>query len=231
MTTAYTGIEGLHAVSPYTTAMARCVEGLGAKPTQALSPQATQQLINTIQGRMLEYLAGRICEANAIKDPRSCQQVTLNLLNIFSDEFFALFRSKIRQDPSLLLLIARRIIRAEAATNSQDTTPNDRLFPAIFRKYFEYRNLDLLLKMIESDFHIQKIILVVTLRENVRDTYLLNKICTILDEDQEGICPNLFMAYLKQNNLPSLLERIESGEWRRDMARIKQQLEDLRGGT
>jgi len=157
------------------------------------------------------------------------------LLGVFSDEFFALFRSKLEQRPDLALLIARRIIRAEfEAAGDPDSGQGrhtlDRLFPAIFRKYFEYRQLTSLLRIIETDAQIRKILLLALLRKRMTpgpgmcNGELYQKVARILEEDAEGLCPNLFLQYVTENRIDLLRQRIQSGAWRDDMESLKRKI-------
>lgn len=226
-------------ISPYTQAMARCLASLGEGEAFVAEPCGIHNLTNMVQGRMLEFLGDEICREYHITDPESRSQIVNALLGIFSDEFFALFRSKLEKRPDLALLIARRIIRAEfeAAGDPQASHARrtlDRLFPAIFRKYFEYRNLTSLLRIIETDAQIRKILLLALLRQRMEpgqalckppcNGELYQKVARILDEDAEGLCPNLFLQYVTGNRIDLLQQRIQSGAWRDDMESLKQKI-------
>lgn len=221
-------------ISPYTQAMARCLAGLGEGEDFVAEPCGIHNLTNMVQGRMLEFLGEEICREYRIADPESRAQIVNALLGIFSDEFFALFRSKLEKRPDLALLIARRIIRAEFEAagdpGHQGRRTLDRLFPAIFRKYFEYRNLASLLRIIETDAQIRKILLLALLRRQMEpgqgrcNGELYQKIARILDEDAEGLCPNLFLQYVTGNRIDLLQQRIQSGAWRDDMESLKQKI-------
>ncbi|MDH4225927.1 MAG: hypothetical protein OEW12_09810 [Deltaproteobacteria bacterium] len=219
--------------SLFTLAMARALEPIDHAETLRLSNETRDHLTNLIQGRMLEYLADQICHRYSLGMGEAKKQVIHSLLSIFSDEFFTLFRSKIQTNPDLLLMISRRIIRTE----SQSATPiksrtnrEDGLFPAIFRKYFEYTNLNRLQSMVESDSGVQKIILLNLLKNREVDPKLIQTIQIILDEDTDGLCPNLFMEYAQKNNLDLLLAQVKSGGWRYEMESLRQRLALLMGG-
>ncbi|MDH5752693.1 MAG: hypothetical protein OEZ59_09790 [Deltaproteobacteria bacterium] len=223
--------------SPYTVAMARCLqklEGLaeGAADEAAVEKVVVHTLINLVQGRMLEYLADRICREYDISDPASRQSIVGELLQIFSDEFFALFRTKVEQKPNMVIKLARRITRTElrgGESGSDSSLPTDRLFPAIFRKYFEYSNLALLLQMVESDTEIQKIILLHMLKRRLDDARLIGQITEVLDGDAEGIASNLFLGYLQSDDPHLLVDKINSGNWKEDMRAMKSRMALLRG--
>lgn len=218
--------------SRYTQAMAKCLDQLpgGKAPDRA----TVHMLMNLVQGRMLEYIADRICREYDIRDEQSKFQMITALLGIFSDEFFALFRSKIESKPALAVSIARRILRKEsrpAHLTGQTPTrqPADRLYPAIFRKYFEYRNLGTLLEMVESDVEIQKIILISHVRLGAKDAPGYRRLVEILGQDHEGFSTTFFMDYLKQHRLPGLLRLIESGQWESQVQSVKERMASLRG--
>lgn len=220
-------------ISPYTQAMARCLAERAEIPP---APQLVHNLTNLVQGRMLEYLADQICERHRILDPQSRARIVRALLGIFSDEFFALFRAKLEMRPDLALLIARRIIRGEfeaagGRLANGARRPLDSLFPAIFRKYFEYRNLDSLLRIVETDADIQKTVLLALLKQRVEpdSNGLYEQVAGILEDDREGLCPNLFLAYVKDNRIDALQQRIESGAWRDDREHLKQRIATICG--
>ncbi len=218
--------------SRYTQAMAKC---LAQMPPAATPDRPTvHMLVNLVQGRMLEYIADRICREYDLQDDQSKFQMITALLGIFSDEFFALFRSKVEFQPALAVDIARRITRKECdATPLPGPTPirqpQDRIFPAIFRKYFEYRNLGTLLEMVESDVEIQKIILIAQVRLAAKDSPGYRKLVDILGADHEGSTTTFFMDYLKQHRLAGLLHLIESGGWEREVQTVRQRMASLRG--
>lgn len=223
--------------SPYTLAIAKCIsESLCRSPNAnaAPDPESHHALMNLVQGRMLEYLADRICREFDIRDSVLRGRMVSVLMGIFSDEFFAVFRRKIRLEPDLVMQIARRIIRKEAHPTPLDKLPPnrqsaDRLYPAIFRKYFEYRDLEALLDMLESDGEIQKIVIGSLLKARLGDALLYRRILALLDEDGEGVTPSLFMGYIKGNGIDFLIAMVESGDWTSERIRLKARLDHLRG--
>ena len=220
------------AVSPYTLAMGRCLHKLNGGAEGPLDRAVVHTLVNLVQGRMLEYLADRICRDYQIMDPPSRNEIIRVLLRIFSDEFFALFRAKVEQRPTLVIRLARRITRAELKTGrvtSLFTLSSDRLYPAIFRKYFEYSNLGLLQHMVESDADIQKIILLHLLEERLKNKALLDHVTAILESDEEGIAANLFMDYLQADDPYTLVDKVTSEAWRNDLKTMKTRMAQLRG--
>jgi hypothetical protein len=220
------------AISRYTQAMAKCLDQL---PGSGMPERATvHMLVNLVQGRMLEYIADRICREYEIQDEQSRFQMITALLGIFSDEFFALFRSKIEFKPALAINIARRIIRKEShptplTSQSAIRQPADRIFPAIFRKYFEYRNLGTLLEMVESDVEIQKILLLSQVRQAGRESPGVRRLAEILAEDHEGFGTTYFMDYLKRHHTAGLLQLVESGDWEQGVQAVRQRMVSLRG--
>lgn len=224
--------------SRYTIAMARC---LGSAPPSDAEPTdraIVQTLINLVQGRMLEYLADRICREYDIQDPALRQHIVTVLLGIFSDEFFALFRSKIEFQPQIVVSIARRIIRKELQrpahwapqkSTSPTRQPADRFYPALFRKYFEYRNLGILLELLESDAQIQKIILRNVMGKHLGDSAVLRRVLQILEEDAEGVAPSLFMGYLDGDDVTTLVDKVRSGAWQPELEALREHMAHLRG--
>ncbi len=139
-----TASQGDAEISPYTRSMARCLDGYSESSEEPPAYPKIHVLMNMVQGRMLEFLADEICRIHSIRDGHARKCVVAALLGIFSDEFFALFRTKIEKRPELAILIARRIIRSEydngngpgekANAPSNARRMPGRLFPAIFRK-------------------------------------------------------------------------------------------------
>jgi len=219
--------------SPYTLAIAKCLAECSWS-TSSPDPDSYYALMNLVQGRMLEYLADRICREFDIRDAVLRGRMVTVLMGIFSDEFFAVFRHKARQEPGLVMQIARRIIRKESHPTPLSKLPpnrqsSDRLYPAIFRMHFEYRDLDALLRLLESDGEIQKVILGSLLKARLGDAPLYMRLIDILDEDAEGVTPSLFMGYIKGNGIDSLIAKVESGEWEQEQTRLKAHLAHLRG--
>jgi len=219
-------------VSRYTQAMAKCLDQVASKPGGAPDRAAVQTLVNLVQGRMLEYLADRICRDYEIRDEQSKYQIVTALLGIFSDEFFALFRSKIDFKPQLALMIARRIIRKECGPHTKaapNRQPSDRLYPALFRKYFEYRNLGEIQAMVETDVEIQKIILLAQLKPHFREAPGLRKLADILERDHEGSSTSFFMDLVKRGEIARVMRLVESGAWEGEVQALHQHLAHLRG--
>jgi hypothetical protein len=221
--------------SLYTVAMAKCLAGLRAGDDVPPERTIVQALTNLVQGRMLEYLADRICRERDIQDPHLRQPIVSELLGIFSDEFFALFRSKIDFQPALVVMIARRIVRKElhpeppAKYPSPTRQPSDRLYPALFRKYFEYRDLGTLLELVESDAQIQKIILRDVLEKHLDDPAQRRRVLQIIEDDRDGVAAALFMGYLKGHDVSALVEKLRSGVWEAERERLREHMAHLRG--
>jgi hypothetical protein len=221
--------------SRYTLALAKVLGSLRPGEEQAPNRNIVQALINLVQGRMLEYLADRICREYDIQDPVLATRIVSVLLGIFSDEFFALFRSTIEFQPGLVVQIARRILRKEGHAEPAQKYPSpmrqpaDRLYPALFRKYFEYRNLGILLELVESDAQIQKIILRNVLNKQLGASPMHQRILQILEEDREGVAPSLLMGYLKGNDVSTLVDKVRSGAWEPELAALREHMAHLRG--
>ena len=214
--------------------MKRQLRLLNGSSTPPADDMARHLLINLVQGRMLEYLADSICGEFQISELFARNRILTALTIILSDEFFALFREKINAHPALVIHIAKRIVRkeeGEASGQSASKAQNirDRLFPALFRKYFEYRNLNTLLGMLESDADIQRTILEQHLQHKMGDCTARRKVLKILAEDSEGICPTVFMGYLREKGTQELDKALHSGSWKRQRDNIRRQLAHLRG--
>ena len=220
--------------SRYTLAMAKCLAPLAPVDPSQMERAVVYALVNLVQGRMLEYLADRICREFEISEDHAQMRMVTVLMGIFSDEFFALFRTKIEADPELVIHIARRIIRKEGQPEKPPRDPSirtasDRFYPAIFRKYFEYRHLDMLLEMIESDAEIQRIILACLLERLSGGEEMHRVLLDLADSDPEGTTSNLFMGYIRRDNVETLLENVRSGRWREDLRKLKNKMAHLRG--
>lgn len=220
--------------SRYTLAIAKCLSHLPPEDSPQPGRGVVQALINLVQGRMLEYMADRICREFGIEDDQAQMRMVTVLMGIFSDEFFALFRTRIDTEPALVLEIARRISRRECRPRTRPDSsptrkPSDRLYPAIFRKFFEYRHLEVLLALIESDAEIQKIILACLLERRPADPAIHRKLLSLADADPEGLTSNLFMGYVRRDNVETLLEKFHSGAWESDLEALKTKMASLRG--
>ena len=216
--------------SLYTQAMVRCLRGREEDSTDAPSAAALQVLVNMVQGRMLEYLADSICLNFHITDTLSRTRILNALTSILSDEFFAVFRRKVRERPDLVLSIARRIIRKETRGCANDyQKATDRLFPALFRKYFECRDLNTLLELMESDETIERTLVLHLLQQRVTDHAQRQRLLDVLEQERDGICTALFMDYLKDDNLAGLLHSVESGHWKQEADQIQEKLAILQG--
>lgn len=222
-------------ISRYTAAMVKCLGSLSARADLHPSRTIVHALINLVQGRMVEYLADRICREFGVRDEGARERIVTALLTIFRDEFFALFRTKIEFRPGLVVDLARHIIRKEvrqppsSASATPLRLPSDRLFPAIFRKYFEYRNLGHLLEMVESDAEIQKIVLEALLRERLGEARECGHIADILAGDRDGAAASVFMTYFRQGRESELSALVECGDWRDEAESIKRRTARMRG--
>ena len=224
-----------HGTSRYTIAMAKCLSAATEAGDGTPNRTIVQALVNLVQGRMLEYLADRICREYDIQDDLQRQRIVTVLLGIFSDEFFALFRSKIEFQPELVVQIARRIVRKELEVHapsrypSPTRQPSDRLYPALFRKSFEYRDLGTLLELVESDAQIQKILLRNVLHKRLGEGPMAQRVLQIVEEDADGIAPSLFLSYLKSGDAVLLEDKLRSGAWQVELDQLRVHMAHLRG--
>jgi hypothetical protein len=89
--------------------------------------------------------------------------------------------------------------------------------------------LDALLVMIESDLEIQKIILGRLLMTRMEESQVRRDILQLLEADQEGVTPSLFMGYIKSEGIRTLVKKVQSGAWESEMESLKTRLHHMRG--
>ncbi len=149
-------------INPYTRAMGTCLEKLNRPFGEAAQDcSIVQFLTNMVQGRMLDHLVHRISQYYRINDLDFEKELTIILVELFSDELFARFRRKVEEKPVLVFHIAQRIHDVE---NNQEfkEAPNERrsnrLYLNILRHYLQYQNIDEVIETLNSNFQIQQLI-------------------------------------------------------------------------
>lgn len=220
------------AASRCTRVMAGFVGRLPADEEAHVDPQMAFALVNLVQGRVLEYLAERIARLYNVSDASACVRIERQLISIFSEEFFALFRAKVDETPALALQIARRIIGKECVSGagSPDFQASiDRMYSAIFRKYLKYRHLGALLNIVAGDVRIQRTIIRSLLPEAVPDPDDAARLEKLLADDPEGVCPPLMIPYFHEGRVADLLRDLDSPEWQSRRERLAGQMAHLRG--
>ena len=219
-------------ISRCTAAISRFIERLALPHQPSIDPTTVYALINMVQGRVLEYLAERICRTYDVYDKDAAEKISVQLSSIFSDEFFALFRMKIDRMPNLVLHIARRIIAKECELGENgccNTRHVDRMYSAIFRKYFEYRHLGALLGIMSADARIQRTIVQSLASQKVRDETLREDIEHMLREDRDGVVPAMMLGYLREGHISALALAMRAPEWQAQVLEQGVRLAHLRG--
>lgn len=218
------------AASRCTRAIARFVHRLPVEE-EDIDPMVTYALINLVQGRVLEYLAERIARLYRISDAATHERIERQLLSIFSEEFFALFRARVEDTPALVLHIARRIIEkeCESAECPCSQTSVDRMYSAIFRKYFKYRHLGALLNIVASDARIQRTIIHRLVALHARRPGDAERVDTQLAEDAEGVVPALMLPYFRQDRAQELFRELGTEDWHQRRQMLTERMACLRG--
>ena len=147
-------------ISPYTRVIADCLESISdAKPGESIYEvrQATQLLINMLQGRMLEHIKQRVSSYYKIEPEALTEEFSVSLIEVFT-EIFSLFRNKFEEMPWLVNEIAKRIVEVESRNGSNTERHINQLYLSIFCKYFEYKNIEKIISTLQTDTRIQKAI-------------------------------------------------------------------------
>ncbi len=211
-------------LNPYTQAMKNCLLQLNeCTNIPKLDETNSQFLANMIQGRFLQYLINMICNANDISDKDLEKQLSIVLMNILSDKFFAVFREKVRKRPDIVYKIAKRITSIEEVY-SQHKPRIDALFRGISRHYFEYQNFRIILRWIHTNTEVEKIVFLSRIQKKVTDPTLVKALVYILQNDKMGIAPKVFNRYLMKNKIGRLNSLIKSGDWKIEAAFVQQKM-------
>jgi hypothetical protein len=214
-------------LNPYTQAMRNCLVQLKEEgEIPRLDETNSQFLANMIQGRFLQYLINMICTTNDITDNELEKQLSMVLMNILSDKFFAVFREKVKKRPEIVYMIAKRITAIEEIY-SQHKPRIDALFRGISRHYFEYQNFKIILRWINTNTEVEKIIFLSRVRKKVTDPTLLKTLLYILQSDKVGIVPTVFTRYLMKNKIERLSSLIRTGDWKIEAAFVQQKMTGL----
>ena len=210
-------------LNPYTKAMMNCLEQFNDQADiPELDETTSQFLANMIQGRFLQYIATRLCQNFQITDKELEKKLTMALMKILSDKFFAVFREKVKLKPEIVYIIADKITRQE--TDSRSTTiRTDALFRGISRRYFEYRNFRIILYWINTNPEIERIVFISRVQKRIKDSSLIKALNYIIQNDKDGITPSIFNRYLNKNKLDRLDNIIKSGDWKIEASYMQQQ--------
>jgi len=211
-------------LNPYTQAMKNCLLQLNVCSVDPkLDKTNAQFLANMIQGRFLQYIINLICRANDIADKDLEKQLSMVLMNILSDKFFAVFREKVKRSPEIVYKIAKRITEIEEIY-TQHLPRMDALFRGISRHYFEYQNFKILTRWINTNTEVEKIIFLSRIQKKISDEALLKALIYILQNDKAGIAPKVFNRYLMKNKIERLENLVKTGDWKIEAAFVQQKM-------
>lgn len=211
-------------LNPYTQAMKNCLLQFDdSDDVTSLDETNSQFLANMIQGRFLQYLINMICTANDITDKELEKQLSIALMNILSDKFFAVFREKVRRKPQIVYEIAKKITASEEQYGNNKVRI-DALFRGISRHYFEYQNFGIILRWIRTNSEVEKIIFLSRIRKKVEDPTLHKALVYILQNDKLGITPKVFTRYLMKNKIERLDNLIRTGDWKIEAAFVQEKM-------
>jgi hypothetical protein len=210
-------------INPYTQAMINCLQQFSENEENPVLDDSTSQfLANMIQGRFLQFLANRICKQYQITDKELEKKLTMSLMKILSDKFFAVFRQRVSENPEIVFIIARQIARQEiCCQNNSDKI--DALFIAISQQYFKYQNFEMINRWIYTNPEIERIIFVSQIQKRIKDTALIKALLYIVQNDKDGIAPSIFNRYLTKNRLDRLDGLVKSGDWQIEAMFVQQE--------
>ncbi len=210
-------------LNPYTKAMLNCLQQFkDCEDLPELDDTNSQFLANMIQGRYLQFLASRICVHYDITDKDLEKRLTMSLMRILSDKFFAVFREKVKANPEIVYLIAKRITETEGSCDC-DAIKLDRFFMEISGKFFKYKNFQLILRWIDTNPEVERIIFLSRVQKKIKDTALVKALMYIVQNDKDGITPAVFNRYLNKNRLERLKHIVNNGDWRIEALFVQQQ--------
>ncbi|MBU3915852.1 hypothetical protein KKA14_09990 [bacterium] len=210
-------------LNPYTKAMLNCLEQYkGCKDTPKLDDTTSQFLANMIQGRFLQYISSRICQYYEIIDKDMEKQLSMSLMKILSDKFFAVFREKVNAKPEIVFIMAKKITSNETCPRNS-ALRTDAFFRIISKQYFEYQNFQFILRWINSNPEIEKIVFISRIQKRIKDSSLIKALLYIIQNDKDGITPSVFNRYLVKNRLDRLNSLVKSGDWKIEASYVQEQ--------
>lgn len=203
--------------------MLNCLEQFnGCDDVPKLDETTSQFLANMIQGRFLQYISSRICQYYDIVDKEMEKQLTMSLMKILSDKFFAVFREKVSAKPEIVYIIAQKITSNETCSRNSSIR-TDAFFRLISKRYFEYQNFQFILRWINSNPEIEKIIFISRIQKRIKDSSLIKALLYIIQNDKDGITPSVFNRYLNKNRLDRLNNLVKSGDWKIEASYVQEQ--------
>ena len=216
-------MEEFKRLNPYTQSIRNCIQQFKNENGEPeLNESTCQFLANMIQGRFIQYLVLRICQHYDIFDKELENKLIMTLMTILSDKFFVVFREKVNQNRSIVFKIAKKIVSREVAYDS-NTQKIDALFRWISKKYFEYQNFNIILKWINTNSEVEKIIFLSNIQKKIKDPNLVKALQYIVQNDRDGITPEVFNRYLIKDKIDRLHSLIKTGDWRIEAEYVQQQ--------
>ena len=210
-------------LNPYTQAITNCLSQFKDQESEPeLDENTSQFLANMIQGRFLQYLVSRICDYYKITDSELEKKLLLVMMNILRDKFFAVFREKIKEKPEIVYKIARTITNNEKPNKPLNNIRTDALYSNICKKYFEYQDFNIILRWINTNPEVEKIVFLSQVQKYIHDTSLIKALRSILQHDKDGIVPIVFNRYLRKNKIGRLHDIVKSGEWKLEAAFVEE---------
>lgn len=201
-------------LNPYTQAISNCLqqfeEGQGVPQ---LDDATSQFLANMIQGRFIHYLVKRLCDHYQITDSELRKQLIMVMMSILTDKFFSVFREKVTANKDIVYKIALRITRIELLDGG-NIKKTDALYRWISRRYFEYQNFRIILKWINTNPEIEKIVFLSHIHQRIKNTALIKALRYILKNDKDGIAALIFQRYVKKNRIDRLSNLVSTGDWK-----------------
>ncbi len=210
-------------LNPYTQALANCLSQFDENDELPELDESTSQfLANMIQGRFLQYLVTRICDFYKITDKALEKKLLLAMMNILRDKFFAVFREKVKAKPEIVYKIARKITKNETSGKPLSGIRTDALYSTICKKYFEYQNFNIILRWVNTNPEVEKIIFLSQVQKRVHDSGLIKALHYIIQTDKYGIAPAVFNRYLKKDKIERLDNIVKSGDWEIEAAFVEE---------
>lgn len=201
-------------INPYTQAISNClVQFKNCEGIPELDDATSQFLANMIQGRFIQYLVKRLCDYYQISDGELQKQLIMVMMSILTDKFFSVFREKVTANKDIVYKIALRITRIEI-TGEENLQKTDALYRWISRRYFEYQNFRLILKWINTNPEIEKIVFLSHIHHRIKDTSLIKALHYILKSDKDGIAALIFQRYVSKNRIDRLNNLVKTGDWK-----------------
>lgn len=212
-------------LNPYTQAIKNCLDGLDSANPE-LDQSTAQFLANMIQGRFVQYLITRVATDAGISGRGMEKELSLVFMQLLTDKFFSVFREKVKSDPSVVLVIARKITEAELR-EPDNLDQADILYRNICRRHFDYHYFEYLIKWLASSPEVQRIVFVAQVEEKVPQPKVQRAIRHILGQDKTGVIPPLFARYMNKNRMERLAGLVKTGDWRLEAAFLEREAAPL----